>query len=343
MTHRTRVRANVTAWSSGALAPAELDKFDDANLSCLDADRGGVWAPLSVIEIGGAGFLLSGPVDITGALDVTGIADFLETHFHSDVDFEPNTLVTVRGDARFGTDSGDTITFDGVIIANEAATFGSPTSFSDTVSFEGHVTVDAGASFLHAVSFSDPVSFTDSVSFADDVDFEPGTLVTIRGDARFGTDAGDDITFDGTVTANQHLTCQDSISLNGTANFHANVNLGDNASDAIILGSYLRFTADGRVPERVISHVGVSGSFSARDANVVYAQNVSTPRAYVLLDDNSVDGDRVTFITIATDNDVSVAAPGWGTIALRASSNGSASWVTFYKSGSLWLRTYFIP
>jgi hypothetical protein len=62
MAHFARTRADLTAWSNGtAVTPAEFNDLDEKTKKALNADDGGVWAPASIIEIGGAGLKVTGP------------------------------------------------------------------------------------------------------------------------------------------------------------------------------------------------------------------------------------------------------------------------------------------
>jgi hypothetical protein len=69
MAHHTRVRANLAAWqATPPVDPTEMEKFDADNLGNIDGDTGGVWAPSSVIEIGGSGLKVSGILEIVNGL-----------------------------------------------------------------------------------------------------------------------------------------------------------------------------------------------------------------------------------------------------------------------------------
>lgn len=62
MGHNTRVRADLTAWSSGAVDPAEFDQIDQAQFEAVNGDDGGTWAPATAITIGGSGISCTGPL-----------------------------------------------------------------------------------------------------------------------------------------------------------------------------------------------------------------------------------------------------------------------------------------
>lgn len=360
--HNTRVRANQVAWSSGAVTPAELDKLDAGQFASINGDLGGVWAPIGgPIEIGGAGLLVSGPFESSGDADFDGVVAF-----HDDVDFEPNTLVTVRGDARFGTDAGDTITLDGVLVANEDATFGGDvvidvgttltvrgdaqigTDPGDDISFGGTSTFDAPATFNHSVTFTDPVAFDDSVAFSDDVDFEPGTLVTIRGDARFGTDVGDDITVDGTATFNEHAFFEGSTTFNGTMNVHASMNLGDTTAHVIDVGGSLqlnhpmRYAGSGRVQLRAVAGPDADHTYTVDECNAVHVTALTNSWVYTISDAGAVPGD---FFEISLDGgatggfSLDVRGPTGLLATLTATNDPETEYVKVVRVGNTWRVT----
>jgi cytoskeletal protein CcmA (bactofilin family) len=71
----TRIRAFGLWVAGGALLASEMELFDAHQEKALNAAEGGVWAPTSVIEIGGQGIKITGSFWSTGAFRVDGTAD----------------------------------------------------------------------------------------------------------------------------------------------------------------------------------------------------------------------------------------------------------------------------
>src|SRR6266545_777235 len=219
MAHNNRTRASLAAWNSGVVTPAEFNKLDTQAFESINGDQGGVWAPATVIELGGAGLLVSGPFEATGTSDLDA------TDFHGDVNILTGNNFQARGDVFLGNDSGDAVTVEGTsafnapatfnyaLTVNSSAVFNDNAQFNDTVAFIGLAVFADDVNFAEPVNFEDNVTFEDPVDFDDDVDFAVGTTVTIRGDAHIGTDAGDDVLVGGTATFDAPVTFTDDVSI----------------------------------------------------------------------------------------------------------------------------------
>src|SRR5687768_5132043 len=101
MAHNSRTRISLVAWSGGAVAPSEFENLDQNGFTAINGDDGGVWAPADPIEVGGAGFIASGPFESTDDADFSGVVT-MTAGLRSEFETELVDLVTI-GDTALDT------------------------------------------------------------------------------------------------------------------------------------------------------------------------------------------------------------------------------------------------
>jgi len=241
MAHNTRVRDDLTAWGTGAVTDEEFDELDAGQFKSINADDGGTWAPVEPIEIGGAGFIINGPLAVGGDAAFTGEVtfdnnpvsflsgadvEFFDTAtFHDEVSFEQDAAFGAGAPVSFAA----TATFNGALVANGDITLGS--SAADTM------TVNAITTFAQDCAFQDPVVFSDDVEFNNNINFTGAQIEFGNGtELHFGTST--------TITGTQTFTGSPT------------------------LGARLRYTGSGRVGLRITELDNTSQTVTVEDGNV---------------------------------------------------------------------------
>jgi hypothetical protein len=296
MAHHTRVRANFAAWSTGAVTQTEWDKFDTNLFKSINGDEGGVWAPSSVIEIGGSGLQVSGPFLASADATIgTTSADDLTVWSTS----------TFIGPTNFGiTTFGGTATFNGALVANGNVTLGNAASDTLTVvaasTFQNDLTIGVTsadalqvwststfigptafgvATFGGASTFNGTAEFNNNVTFTDGVTFEVQT--DFEGDVTIGTSSVDALLVNSSTTFFENVIFSDTVELLNNA----------------IVAAPIFFSGTGRVPMRTGVATDASGAYSPTTANMyrVAPTTITTTRTYSISNTGAMDGDWLWF------------------------------------------------
>lgn len=161
MAHNTRVRPG-GLWAIGsALLATEMEQIDSTLSRCINGDQGGVWAPTSVIEIGGEGLKVTGQcalytVTISSTLDVQEQVTCL-AGLSVELGITCGALQTIGGDA---TLDGDLYAHNASIsqtLAVSGATqlasceVGGALACLSTLSVAGNLSVDGASTLAGAV------------------------------------------------------------------------------------------------------------------------------------------------------------------------------------------------
>ncbi len=191
MAHNTRIRA-LGLWTlDSPVTPAEFEAFDLAQFEQINGDQGGVWAPASQIEIGGAGLKISGPLDIPIGSTTT---------FSGAVNFGATSTPTFVSGSNTSVAAGAVWAFAnlpsfaaGFLVSAGTVTFAATTTLVDVAapmlfSTGSGIQVDSGVqvdlngivNFLSTdavtVSVSKPWQFNNTPDFAVGLDVDGGTL-----------------------------------------------------------------------------------------------------------------------------------------------------------------------
>ncbi len=190
MAHFDRIRDPGFWVALGNLLASEMELFDAHLAGAINGDGGGVWAPSSLIEIGGLGLKITGPFVVTSqaqlqdgavvsggnlsvSLDATVQGDLLvqstlevegTSEFHDDVLISGGGDLSVSGDANV----------QGALGVTGAATLASASvtddlTVGDDATVGGDLAVTGTSSFTGGVQFAGPATFTDPVNLNDTV------------------------------------------------------------------------------------------------------------------------------------------------------------------------------
>lgn len=302
MSHHTRTRANLTAWSSGAVSPTEFDKLDTNGFKSINGDEGGVWAPSSVIEIGGDGLLMSGDFTADGACIFNAGVEFNGSiSFNSGADVTFIDSVLFVDDVTLGNTSSDALTI------NATTEVEGPWDFNDSVEFNLTVSFNAGAD----------VTFIDTALFTGDVEFGSGSDVTMAGDVSITGDVDIDAT---------------SFQIKGGTDvqFFTGTTIGGSPR----LRSRLQFTSEGRVPRRQVTNSGNS-TYGVTDADYISCEGV-TDRTITLDGTGAEIGDGWLICKTANSAQITIGLPGSGTIILPENDGQWLCLVTTGATSSVW-------
>lgn len=260
--------------------PAEFDELDQNAFTAINGDDGGIWAPGSVIVIGGAGLEVSGPFLSSGDSQLgDSAAD----------DCSIFATLTVGNDATLGSSAADTIDVLGLFIAETDAEFRGDTSLGNAeldVTTITTLVVGFTSEFQGEALFSDGVTFDDPVVFNDDV-----TL---------GNAAGDAINVVGTLTVDEDA---DFAGVVTAAEVAAPLGTFDELSvdifvvppgGSFVLNEPMTFTTDGRIPWRLFTGGDANEQILVTDGNVIGAA-LSTGRQYQIDDTGAQNGDWFIF------------------------------------------------
>lgn len=345
MAHRSYVRGAIGSglWASVAVSAAEFEKFDDANFSCIDGDRGGNWAPAALLEVGGAGFKVTGPALVS-----------------------LSPIFTVAGQSLF---SG------GIVCANIVQFSGAPTSFDSTspVTFSGAVsllstlTVGSSGVIVHAGSSGDLFQSNATCEFQSgsflelDVGSElhlNGDIVGTTGHFKFGYigffDSGAWLKNSGLISIESggllEVKGSGGLSTDASSNttFGGNVTFGASAPATLVENAF-SVTGAGHINERlkvVTTNAGADFTIADGDVFIVGNSGLSANQPYSLLGTGAVGGttgqaatrmrwssSNVTYSVTLTQPDHFTAI---ATIA-GAPTSGQYYWVDLIWSGSVWL------
>jgi hypothetical protein len=293
MSHHTRVRANSAAWATGTVTQAEWEKFDANLFKSINGDEGGVWAPSTAIEIGGAGLDVSGPLESSGGATFNGAATF-----NAGANFTVGGL-TVGTSATFNNsaDFNNPVNFDAPITVNSISTFG------NTATFNGQVIVGNSA--------ADSFDCTSQAQFYSETTLSSYVLITstgtldvqgdlaVNGPAEFndGVEFNNQVDFDADVTIGSSST--DALLVHASGTFFGPVIFNDTVEllDTAVIAAPLTFSGAGRILMRTGVTSDVSTSYSPTVANMwrVAPTTLSGVRVYTISNTGASDGDWLWF------------------------------------------------
>ena len=352
MAHFTRTRA---AWAANTgLLAFEMDDLDGKTAAALNGDQGGVWAPSSIIEIGGAGVSLT-TFSSFESIEVTGNAQF-------------DLPVTFLAAADLVLDGGPLTVLGGT------ASFSGPATFSDTFGVSGVATFSGTASFSANVTIGDTsgdtalfnaqANFQSAVGFNGNVVFNSSVVanaaVQFNANVGLGDAVGDTITFGGSSVFNQIATFNSTALFTTTTTLNGETTVGSlgqlivnstgaaeffsvvNLRGAVSCRSALTFSSNGRIVERYSFGTDTGSSGSPTLYSPVTTQFVSfsglTDHRYARIDDtNCQDGDHITFLNNSGSFFVHAQTPGALIDQPLQSTSGTICSVTFRRIGGAWV------
>lgn len=277
MAHFVRVRSPGTWLSLSTLLPAEMESFDAQLYSSINGDGGGVWAPSAIIEIGGLGIKITGACVVTSLAELEGGADITGNLSVSGSSNLHNTTVTGSCSV-----SGNIHTDADLSVADDASITGDLTAG----------TLAVGGALFSGKTFS--VTGNAHVS---------GTFISV---GAFFASANASVSGDLSVEGN--ATLQGTLSVDGTVSF----------LDAVSLAQPLTPSGSGRVRVKAVEGADADTTYTIADAEcvVVLSGSITANRIYTLGTTGAATGDRITFVSRNSANQISVGVSG------NASENG---------------------
>jgi hypothetical protein len=271
MTHFSRIRAP-GFWTLGSdLLPVEMESIDACLSKAINGDGGGVWAPSSVIEIGGAGFKLTGGFWSTGAFRVDQMGDFRHGLTVTGDDVSISLNLHVQGNA-----SVNGLHADGVIDADGGMTT------------HGNMTADGalGCSGNLGVGGNAGIGGTCMVMGATTL----GGTLGVTGAAAFSST----LAVGGTLVASADVNVGGALSVNDLATFTERATFNGGVVTRSVLG---------------VDHNNAY-SVATVDEVIVGQTGLSTNVIYTVLDTGAVNGSRIRFTTLNANYNIDVAWTG---------------------------------
>lgn len=340
MSHNTRTRADLAHWGSGVVTAAEFNKLDLQAFQSINGDLGGTWAPVTAIEVGGAGLLVSGPFSSTGTADLYGA-----TNLHGTVDF--------LADVEFH----DAVNFDLTADFFDDVEFHNAVNFDDGVDFFDDVVFHAEAAFESPVAVNDILDVYGLATFHGDVELGQGSSdhAYVRGaldvyaaavfhsDVELGQDLADQVDVLGLFDVYAASNFHEGVDFLADAVFHQAVQLGTTAGDDIdILGTAtlrtpMGFAGNGRVPLRPVTGENANRAYAFSDCNAIYVESLSTDRTYSISAIGCVNGDEM-WVVNHSSHDLAVNS-GISTTYLRHPTDGNLDrpWVHLVFLDTSWV------
>lgn len=156
MPHFVRIRP-AGLWTIGSvLQPEELELFDANQSKALNGDEGGVWAPSALLELGGAGLKVTGPLNVPGAASFTGgvlantagITGSLDvqgdTELQADLEVQGETGLGGAPEAGFACKVTGNAKCTGTLAVSGDLTVASDLDVQQDITAQGAITGDAG-------------------------------------------------------------------------------------------------------------------------------------------------------------------------------------------------------
>lgn len=360
--HNTRTRTDLTDWSSPTepVMPAEYNKLDQQGFESINGDQGGVWAPLDVIEIGGEGLLVSGAFESTGGAEFSSTVQ-LNDNLSVDGTATFNANLIANEDVTLGNTAFDslhvhavaeffanvqcdtTLRVFGNLIGEEDCTFGN--SSADDLH------VHATALFYAPTTFADDVYFDATIhvagNFAANEDVTLGNASADQLHVHATSEFFAEATFDDDVTVEGDVECAGTLSVAGDFSADEDVTLGSASADALTikatatLQTAMLFSGAGRVPARAVAGPDASTTYTAADANIVYAETLTVGRTYGIDSTGAQDGDEILFVN-ADETFLLTIDPDVGPLPITIRGAGDLpGWVRYLYLAGEWKRIGF--
>lgn len=160
MSHNARIRTPGGWTLSSTVDPAEFEAFDAAQAAAINGDDGGVWAPASILQIGGAGvkFTTDVRLDSTAELTCTSgakVTGALKLDSGAVLEAKSGTTIKIDTGAHLNMNGGDVtgdwtatgnVTVDGALVGHDALTI-------DGLTTAGSLLVGTTSTFVGAATF----------------------------------------------------------------------------------------------------------------------------------------------------------------------------------------------
>lgn len=319
MAHLTRVRAPGMWTLNSNLLSTECEAFDSRIYKAVNGDDGGVWAPSSAIEIGGAGISITGAAAFTGGVTANNVAisNTLAVQGATTLDDD----LTVNGSVAVSTDldvQGDSVL--STLAINGALDVGFKLSVHGSSKLSGSLNVTGSGSINGAAVLSDTLSVAGDSTFDERIAInaaaDPAYRLKVAGASKF-TGA---ITGDTSLTLGGNLTVSGSTSLVGlstsaTAAFGAGITVANDADvtgDANVTGDVTAggtITGKGRIRARTLvisTDADATIGISTADTYYLPAGVYTATRTLTLATAGAVEGDIMTIWNMESAHAITV-------------------------------------
>lgn len=294
MSHNSRIRADLAAWAlASVLTMAEIDAIDQAQFEAINGDKGGSWAPLLAIVIGGAGLEVNGDFAATnvetlhlkGAMTAFNGSE-INLNSGAQVSGVAGSTVNLQGQTTLGDlisctiKSGRTLT----------ALVGSTVSLLGTSTFKNLGSGAGGAAFTLS---TDAVGTIENNAYlaltgSAHIDLNTGTQILVK--------SGAALELEGVLKVNGSLTSDDTSvwTLHGSFNTDGDVILTD-ASKFFTSQRVLRMSGNGAgVAFRVGTLPNSNSSLNVTKDRWLVPQNLTGSRTYTIQHTTNVPVDGQT-------------------------------------------------
>jgi hypothetical protein len=305
MAHFSRVRVFGLWVVNSTLLPSEMELFDAQLSKAINGDEGGVWAPSSLIEVGGSGIKITGPCVVTSEAQLQGGATVTGGNLAvaNDANIQGNATVGGTLEVAGETTITDTLNVAVALMVQDGAAIG------------GEIVGLAGATITGGdLNVGDDIVCQGNAEIA-------GTL-DVDGNAAIGGTLGV-----GSTTVTGTLTTTGNASLGGTLAV---------TGDATLSGTTI---AKGRFRRRVLTMGDAGATVSVADYDLIYMPPgvLTADRTLNISTSGALEGDVIRVLCLDTTHFLDVDW-GAGGNALRIDA-ASQRWLELTYVGSAWVMT----
>ncbi len=314
----TFARGNALDWGfNEKLTSAQMNATDAQWPDALDGAAGGVYAPSSVIQIGGLGIGITGPADFTGVFTLfTGIVESTLTingGSSAEIDFTSGSTLRIGSGATVLVESAGNLN-----VAN-----GGTIDVLGSGTFKGEAA--SIATWAGAWTFSN----ASSVSFLNGAGIGGGAF-TVTSPATAAFDVTTDFTGTLVNIDGAELVVKNSGSI-----------FVDATAGTSLVAAPLKFSGAGHPVYRVITGADADTTYAIADADLINVLTLTGNRIYTLSNTGAVAGCAIEISLLnhsPNANLVTVKNNGGGTLSTMKnnSTTGEVIWAKFVHDGSNW-------
>jgi len=328
--------ADPTAWLAGYV-PTQLDfqLIDQYLFESINGDVGGVWAPATVIEIGGAG--LAVVTSASGNFTVSGAAGSIN-FYSGDVIITP-TNVTFSGGVPVIFDDGISADIGSTSIVGDLNVNGAQLTVAAVSFFNDDIFLAANKDFVAAAGTGQFDFFGGTVTISTALGLQVGGGVPASFGAGVDIAGTLDIGSGDILLDSSSLTCTVPASFSDATNFSAGVTFTSAGSVALAgpvsLTGIITPSGVGRLKDRVYTLPDATVTVSIADGSYFVVPALGATRTYTLSTTGAQLGDRVCFDAWANST-ANIAGVGpWN----LQNATGVEVVVWFRFDGSVWQKS----
>lgn len=308
MAHFIRVRTSGFWTTNSTLLSTEMESFDAQLYKAVNGDDGGVWAPSSIIEIGGSGLKVTGVLTITGAATFSGGVTANEVAITGDLTVQTNA--TIQGYLTAETD----------------------TEVQGALDVTGATTLSGGATVTGGdLSVALNLAVQGNADVTGDLTADGASVETLG--IHSAVAPGEVFTADGAGSFTSDLAVGGALAVTGAAT------VGGNASVTGTLTVTGTTIAKGRFRRRVRTMGNAGETVSVSDYDIVYMPPgvMSADRTLTISTSGAVEGDVIRVVAKDTTYALDV---DWGDdVASLKRAADKQDWLELTFIGSVWVKT----